>query len=204
MFHADIESDWVAVTVGQPFYRPVETGCQFNYVPPADEFNGLLAPRCELIMGFDRPTERERQGFQKGVFEAVLVELENIPFVCIRFGQTITVDGQWQHREAIAWQECPVHPIAAQGYVPPESLLPQRWLLSTVLVDSEAQRVVGIRVISLSTEFCQRFAQAMKDHREDFPSPTAYAAKLGHLYACYDVGEVVAKGHMLAHCLGGD
>jgi putative phosphoesterase len=31
MFHADTEPDWVAVTVGQPFYRPVETGCRFNY-----------------------------------------------------------------------------------------------------------------------------------------------------------------------------
>lgn len=204
MFHADTEPDGVAITIGQPFYRPVESGCQFNYVPPADEVESALAPRCELIMGFDRPTERERLGFQKGVFEAVLVELENIPFVCIRFGQTITVDGQWQHREAIGWQECPVHPLAAQGYVPPEPLPPQRWLLSAVLVDSETQRVTGIRVVSLSTEFCQRFAQAMTDHREDFPSPAAYAAGLGHLYARYGVGEVVAKGRVLAHCLGGD
>jgi hypothetical protein len=198
------DPDWVAVTVGQTFYRLVETGCQFNYAPSADEIDGTSAPQCELIMGFDRPTERERLGFQRGVFEAVLVALENIPFVCIRFGQTITVDGQWQHREAIGWQECPVHPLAAQGYVPPEPLPPQRWLLSAVLVDSETQRVAGIRVVSLSTEFCQRFAQAMNDHREDLPSPAAYAAKLGHLYARYGVGEVVAKGHMLAHCLGGD
>ncbi|QSA98118.1 hypothetical protein [Methylococcus sp. EFPC2] len=86
MFHADTEPDWVAVTVGQPFYRPVETGCQFNYAPSVDDVNSALAPQCELIMGFDRPTERERLGFQKGVFEAILVELENIPFVCIRFG----------------------------------------------------------------------------------------------------------------------
>lgn len=163
-----------------------------------------MAPGCELVLGFDSPTSVEKQGFLKGVFEAALIELDCIPFVCVRFGQSTFDTGGWQHKTAIGWQECPVHPVAAQGYVPPAPNDPDRWLLSIVLVDSETQLVVGLRVVSLSTEFCRAFSDTMLARRDDFASVKDYSAKLRDIYRRYPVGEIIANGRQLAHSLGGD
>ncbi|MFM8443768.1 MAG: hypothetical protein ACKN9W_10590 [Methylococcus sp.] len=198
------QHEMYAITVGQPFYRKVESGCQFNYAPSGDDGNPDEAPHVEFILGFDAPTAQEIEGFHHGVFEAVLVELEQTPFVCIRFCRTLTEGRKLVHREVIGWQECPVHPVAAQGYVPPEPVAPYRWLLSLILVDSETQKVVGLRAFTLGTEFCQAFARSMRRHRDDFSSVGQHLTKLHDMYARYAVGEVVKRGQVLAHSLGGD
>ena len=204
MTPASPQPEMYAITVGQPFYRRVESGCQFNYSPSGDHVDPDQAPHVEFILGFDAPTPREIEGFHNGVFEAVLVELEQTPFVCIRFCRTLTENRKLVHREVIGWQECPVHPVAAQGYVPPEPAPPYRWLLSLILVDSATQLVAGLRAFTLGTEFCQAFARSMQRHRDDYSSITQHLDKLRDMYARYAVGEVVKRGEVLAHSLGGD
>lgn len=198
------DSEVLSISLGQPFYRWVNVGSQYNYRPPALPDSEEPAPRTEFILGFDNPTAQEQKGFLEGVFELVLVELENIPFVCVRFVRSVNKGGRLVQTESIPWQECPVHPVAAEGYVPDAPIDPARWVLSAVLVDCISQKVKGIRVVTLSNEFCREFSLAMARHRDDYSDMHAYMSKLQGVYERVPVGVTVKRGKVLAHCLGGD
>jgi hypothetical protein len=191
----------IRLAVGQPFYRPMEVGSQFSYSPQGDFAS---APDLELVLGFDRPTEAEIKGFGDGLFEAVLAELEGTPFVCARFSIMETQDKTMAQHFPVGWQECPVHPVMANGYVPPAPDEPCRWLLAMFLVDTSTQRVAAMRAATLGNAFCQAFSEAMRAHRGGHASAQDYLAKLISLYRRYPVGTVVDNSRLLAHTLGGD
>ena len=48
------------------------------------------------------------------------------------------------------------------------------------------------------------FARSMQRHRDDYSSITQHLDKLRDMYARYAVGEVVKRGQVLGHSLGGD
>lgn len=194
----------IAITLGQPFYRRMEEGCQFNYYPPYFPNDPEAAPSCELVLGFNKPHDYEIKGFHDGVAEFLLVELESITFVCVRFTLMESRRKRLSQNLAIGWQECAVHPVAANKYVPNSPEPPGRWLLTAVLVDTSTRRVSGLRAFTLGTEFCQAFAGAMSNCRSGFDSLQSYMAALKNLYGRYAIGEVIKKGRLLGHCLGGD
>ena len=198
---ADMIEGLVKVQVGRPFYRQMDTGAQFSYIP---KDVGGAAPDLELVIGFDRPTPDEVQGFRTGVLEAVLVELEGTPFVCVRFSVMASEGKKVRQHYPIGWQECPVHPAMAKGYVPPAPEEPYRWLLSAYLIDTATQTVAALRVASLSNEFSRLFCRTMEAHKKDYPSADEYLKKLKSLYRRFPVGQVVANAKTVAHTLGGD
>lgn len=190
--------------VGRPYPRPVGLGCVLRYFTREGESGGTANTSCDLVIGVDRPTAGQSQAFVAGVAEFVLVDVERIPFVCARVGQTLIEDGRIVQRQLIDWQECPVHPVANRGHVPPIPDDTAHWRLNLVLVDISTRLTAGIRLVSLEPEFCQAFARAMQACRNDFSSIDEYDAKLDDIYRRYPAGSISARGTFLAHGMGID
>ncbi|QSA97571.1 hypothetical protein [Methylococcus sp. EFPC2] len=175
-----------------------------RYFTREGESGGTANTSCDLVIGVDRPTAEQCQAFVVGVPEFVLVDVEGIPFVCARVSQTSIEDGRIVQRPLIDWQECPVHPVANRGYVPPTPDAAAHWRLNLVLVDIATRLTAGIRLVSLEPEFCQAFARAMQACRNDFGTIDEYDAKLDEIYRRYPAGSISFRGAFLAHGMGID
>lgn len=189
---------------GRPYPRPVGKGCVFRYFTQGQSEGAAGSTSCDLVLGVEQPTAEESQAFVAGVPEFVLVEVEQIPFVCVRFDQALFERGRLAHRPLIAWQECPVHPLANRGYVPSVPDETVRWRVNIVLVDISTQLTGGVRLVNLENEYCQAFARTMHAHEYDLDSIETYDAKLDGIYRRYPAGSIPSLGRLLAHSLGID
>lgn len=129
---------------------------------------------------FSRPTGDEIQDVTRGCFEIGFFEYNNIIFMLFRFG-------------CLYWMDAPytVHLSAPFTFYEPKP--GTGYGLSVFLIDAATGIIKGMRYVGLSTEFSNKFRNAVELQRQLPFKSSDYFASINHINQNYSTRDLVKR-----------
>lgn len=173
------------LTVGEPYHpsrRQWPEGATYNFRAGAHE----------LVLFFDRPTDRETGAIRRDRMDLAVTAEGDVIILSWRFGTAPWSDAPY------SWHLLPeaerVEPATPEG---------NGALLSVVLVDASTGLVRAFRAVSMSAEFAAALEGSIREQiLRPWPGREAYDRELARIYATSS-SETIA-GRAIARGVGGD
>ncbi len=160
--------------------QKLEVGSPFSgTIPSQDQVQfDFLQSGAVCILFYSEPSSNEVQSIKNGLFQAELLELEDIIFMLFRFG-------------TLNWIDCPYTVYLSKPFQFAELEEGMGFALQIILVDRRTTTIKALRLIGLEHDFSKRLFETIERQKKLPFDLNVYNRTLDQIYKKFQTDDLV-------------